>query len=152
MRSLITDDEAPTVPPPVRALVTDTLTPENLDLEHLQSLSKALSRILATEVAEFTFAQIIDSSPTYRSFMDFHFSPPVIDDWPIRLHEALCNGAVEKFQTLRSSFHPLALKFEPQVRHSKQNQLIRFMLRTVSRHFRLPNSAPRHSTLQPSTP
>lgn len=57
-----------TLPPPIPADVTDTMSPENLDSQHLGALKGALNVVLHTDLAEFTYAQIADGLPTLSSF------------------------------------------------------------------------------------
>ena len=42
-----------------------------LDGGHAGAFREALSRILSTEAAEFTFAQLLDGLPTKESFREF---------------------------------------------------------------------------------
>lgn len=103
----------PFVPGP-RAPITETHSPEHLDPDHLDALRLALSNLLATDVAEFTYAQIIDGLPTTWSFYDFH-SLYDTDDHPAQLHENLCEGVMDRVYKFRSAFDPLSLRFEPYV-------------------------------------
>lgn len=114
MRARIDEDKLPVLPPVVPVSVTDTLTPENLDNEHLQSYTTAVTRILNTDVAESTYSEIIDGFPTLDSYLEFTWRP-VDDNFPLQHHTELCEGSVDKFRALRSSFDPLTLTFEPQV-------------------------------------
>ena len=97
-----------------RALLTETRSPEHLDPGHFEALRLALSNLLATDVAEFTYAQIIDGLPTTSSFYDFH-SLYDTDDHPAQLHPTLCDGVMDRVYKFRSAFDPLSLKFEPYV-------------------------------------
>lgn len=114
MRARIDEDKLPVLPPVVPVSVTDTLTPENLDNEHLQSYTTAVIRILNTDVAESTYSEIIDGYPTLNSYLEFNWRP-LDDTLPLQHHTELCEGSVDKFRALRSSFDPLTLTFEPQV-------------------------------------
>ncbi|KAK3942858.1 hypothetical protein QBC46DRAFT_255539 [Diplogelasinospora grovesii] len=96
-------------PPPVRAEAAETQSPEDtLGPVHLKALKTAIMNVLGTELAEFTYAQIVDGYPTNSSFREFHYCE---EDHPVRQQEALCDGAVSVFQSFRSSFNPLTLKF-----------------------------------------
>lgn len=79
---------------------------------HLQSLRRALTNCLATSVAEYTYAQILDGRPTRDVYaIDHHIE----DDWPIAQHEEICAGFLEKSKAFRSDFDVLSLKFEAKV-------------------------------------
>lgn len=106
-------EPVPFVPGP-RAPITETQSPEHLDPDHLDSLRLALTNILATDVAEFTYAQIIDGLPTTWSFYDFH-SLYATKDHPAQLHPELCEGVMDRVYQFRSAFDPLSLRFEPYV-------------------------------------
>ncbi|KAI1070987.1 hypothetical protein LB507_011069, partial [Fusarium sp. FIESC RH6] len=79
----------------------ETSNVEVLDTQHRQAFERALARVLETEVAEQTFAQIIDGLPTRRSFSEFN---PLPDAHPTRAHTELCPGMVERARTFRSEF------------------------------------------------
>lgn len=81
-----------------------------LDSEHAEAFKQALARILATEVAELTYAEILDGLPTTTSFLEFSFwqeGHPVFE----LNHETLCPGAVEKTRAFRDRLDPLHLVF-----------------------------------------
>ncbi|RFN46003.1 hypothetical protein FIE12Z_9754 [Fusarium flagelliforme] len=66
---------------------------DSLETQHRQAFENALMRVLNTEVAEETFAEIIDGLPTAGSFSEFHWTP---DTHPSRDHGELCPGMVER--------------------------------------------------------
>ena len=108
--------EGPTVPfvfTP-RAEQNETHSPEHLSLDHLGALTRAISNVLLTEIAEFTFAQILDGLPTLSSLREFH-SLLDLDDHPVKQHTTLCDGVLERLRAFRSEFDPLSLKFDPYV-------------------------------------
>ena len=82
---------------------------EVLDTQHRQAFEHALARVLETEVAEQTFAQIIDGLPTRRSFSEFN---PLPDAHPTRAHTELCPGMVERARAFRSEFKVTMLDFQ----------------------------------------
>ncbi|KAK3942857.1 hypothetical protein QBC46DRAFT_457253 [Diplogelasinospora grovesii] len=84
---------------------------ENPDPAHLHAFRRALTNVLSTEVADFTFAQIIDGLPTCASFWEFHYLHWV--DHPVQTHEAVWDGAWKKLHTMKATFDPLSLKFAP---------------------------------------
>ncbi|KAK1766304.1 hypothetical protein QBC33DRAFT_579124 [Phialemonium atrogriseum] len=66
--------------------------------------------ILTTELAEFTYAQILDGLPTQQAIFD---SCQWIHDHPTcqLKHEKLCDGFLEKAREFRSHFDPSTLVF-----------------------------------------
>ncbi|KAH7469819.1 hypothetical protein FOMA001_g14300 [Fusarium oxysporum f. sp. matthiolae] len=80
---------------------------------HRQILDRAIRNVLSTELAQFTYAQIIDGLPIadvawdrrLHSIMGEH----IIDD-----HETLCPGALEKAQEYYQEWDPSSLKFDPE--------------------------------------
>ncbi len=81
-----------------------------LNATHTGAFTEALSRVLSTEVAEFTYAQIIDGLPTEKSFAEFDWhreGHPVFE----LEHTSLCPGVLERIREFRHVFDPLALTF-----------------------------------------
>lgn len=73
-----------------------------LDDGHASIFMRALSRLLATELAELTFAQIVDGLPTKASFHDFHLYFNKTNHPVFALdHAEICPGVVEKTSQLR---------------------------------------------------
>lgn len=85
---------------------------ELLEREYLQALRQALTNCLETSVAEYTYAQILDGRPTALVYCGEHH---IEDDWPMRQHEEICPGFLDKAKAFRSDFDVLALKFEAKV-------------------------------------
>ncbi|KAI1260612.1 hypothetical protein F5Y18DRAFT_420061 [Xylariaceae sp. FL1019] len=110
------------MPPPVRANLAETLPPDNLDTEHLETLTLALSNLLRSDVAEFTLAQIVDGFPTLSSFGQSHFVE-LSSDHPLSAHESLCPGVVERTREFRSAFDTRSLRFSPEVLQGFQNEM-----------------------------
>jgi hypothetical protein len=88
-------------------------TVEVLDTEHRQAFEQALMRVWGTDVAEKTFAQIIDGLPTYESYAEFHWPQ---DGHPATHHTELCSGMLDKARDFRSAFVPKSLSFQLPVR------------------------------------
>jgi len=85
-----------------------------LDEPHLRVFSQALSNILNTEIAETTFAQIVDGLP----LADVAFSIRGRRDTkydPVFKHTQLCPGAVERARAFREEFDPARLAVEEEV-------------------------------------
>lgn len=87
----------------------------DLDGEHRQLLERAISRILFTELAEVTYAQIIDGLPiadvAYDSRGPPHGGHPIDGG-----HEELCPGMLDKARQFRADFQPDVLVFNSKVR------------------------------------
>ncbi|KAH6844655.1 hypothetical protein B0I37DRAFT_166406 [Chaetomium sp. MPI-CAGE-AT-0009] len=88
----------------------------DLDGEHRQLLERAITRILSTELAEITYAQIIDGLPTGDVAYESHIQP-----WgahPIdSAHDELCPGMLERARQFRADFQPDALTFNSKLVH-----------------------------------
>ncbi|KAM0231661.1 hypothetical protein ACHAP5_010977 [Fusarium lateritium] len=84
-------------------------TIELLDTEHFQAFEQALMRVLGTDIAEKTFAQIIDGLPTYESYAEFHWPQ---DGHPATHHTKLCSGMLDKAREFRSAFASEFLNFK----------------------------------------
>lgn len=118
MRALIEDyDVAPMPDASARGVdvTASWITPEHLSAAHLDALVRALSNVLATDVAEFTYAEIIDGLPTAESFTEFRSFYPAEGEHPACHHHRLCEGALEAAREARARFDPLTLRFDPQV-------------------------------------
>lgn len=83
-----------------------------LDEDHLQPLRRAITNCLATSIAEYTYAQILDGQPTYSVYAADHYWE---SDWPIVQHKELCPGFLNEVKALRSDFDVLSLNFETKV-------------------------------------
>ncbi|KAK3896884.1 hypothetical protein C8A05DRAFT_48276 [Staphylotrichum tortipilum] len=94
------------VPPPD----SQQLSLAELDGEHARLLSRAISRVLSTEIAETTYAQIIDGLPTTPVAYDRR-SPPSNKHPLARAHRQLCPGMLKKARAFRDDFCPDTLTF-----------------------------------------
>ena len=85
-----------------------------LDSEHYRIVWQALINILSTELAELTFAQILDGLPTEQSLFE---SCDTIYDHPVCQirHINICEGYIDKAREFRSQLDPLALLFSENV-------------------------------------
>ncbi|KAF4952256.1 hypothetical protein FGADI_6876 [Fusarium gaditjirri] len=86
----------------------DTATIDALGTSHRQAFVQSLMRVMETDVAERTFAEIIDGLPTINSYQDFHW-PQV--GHPATQHFEVCPGMIEKARQLRSDHPPTRLRF-----------------------------------------
>ncbi|KAK0384085.1 hypothetical protein NLU13_8174 [Sarocladium strictum] len=81
---------------------------------HRQTIVRAITSVLATDLALWTYAQIIDGLPLSNIAWDTRGSRLV--PWhPINSHETLCPGALEKAKSFRDEFDPNSLVFKPEV-------------------------------------
>ncbi|KAH9893008.1 hypothetical protein F4778DRAFT_304514 [Xylariomycetidae sp. FL2044] len=104
---------------------------EHLDPAHLDAAQKAVQRTLSSEVAEHTFSEILDGMPTKASYGEDHYLPR---NHPIRNHETMCDGALEKTRDLRAKITPLDLRFNANVVQAFQNSSpdsVEFELRLI---------------------
>lgn len=109
------DDE---IPPPATVFEPKEMSHLSaLDDEHASIFKTAFSRLLATELAELTFAQIVDGLPTKASFQEFHRYLNRTNHPVFALdHAELCPGVVEKTRQIRDAFDPMSLVFKAEVR------------------------------------
>ncbi|POR38611.1 Uncharacterized protein TPAR_01182 [Tolypocladium paradoxum] len=137
MRALVDDYEIPPMPDMLARGPDETeswISAENLDCDHLSAFTLALSNVLSTEVAELTYAQIIDGLPTRESYAEFRSFYPAEDEHPAYKHHHLCDGALDIARQFRSTLSPLALRFNPHVLQAFQNEPVasrRFLLRLI---------------------
>jgi hypothetical protein len=92
----------------------DSASLELLDVEHRQILGQAVKNILNTDVAEFTYAQILDGLPTEKSVRE---SFSYVEDHPAGTanHDELCPGFIDKARKFRAEFQSSQLRFHSQV-------------------------------------
>lgn len=86
----------------------DTATIDAMGTRHRQAFVQALMRVMETDVAERTFAEIIDGLPTIESYQDSHWPQ---NGHPATQHLEVCPGMIEKARQLRSDHPPTRLKF-----------------------------------------
>ena len=85
--------------------------------EHRRVLFRAVSNVLSTDLALFTFAQIIDGLPTADVAWDRRYSH-LVGAHPIEEHADICPGVLDRARQFRADFDPYILSFSPQVRHT----------------------------------
>ncbi len=85
------------------------------DGEHRRLLAGAIVRVLATELAETTYAQILDGLPTgdvaYEARIEPYGAHPID-----HAHNELCPGMLDKAREFRDAFQPEILAFDSHVR------------------------------------
>jgi hypothetical protein len=90
------------------------LTAESLEEKHHDIFFRALSKVLSTEIAELTFAQIVDGLPlpqvaddTYDNGGSLSHIHPLYTK-----HTQLCPGVLETARQFRANFDPHILQFD----------------------------------------
>jgi hypothetical protein len=88
---------------------------EALDGPHREFLESALSRVLSTEIAEVTYAQIIDGLPLAEVANDRGTKPPI--GHPIHdVHKELCPGVLDRVREFRNNLSPDIIQYDSRVR------------------------------------
>lgn len=85
-----------------------------LDEAHQAVFNTAVMNVLSTQIAESTFAQIIDGFPLKDVAFGNEGHRNTIYD-PVFKHTALCPGTVEKTIQFRASFSPKEMEMEVEV-------------------------------------
>ncbi|KAK0667108.1 hypothetical protein QBC41DRAFT_374905 [Cercophora samala] len=92
-----------------------------LNDNHRHLLIRAILRLLSTNIAEATFAQIFDGLPTAEVGDDCS-DGELPDDHPLRQkHRELCPGVLEEVRQFHDSFQPESLEMDPELLHSYQS-------------------------------
>jgi len=86
-----------------------------LDEDHRELFTRAVTRILSTDIAEITYAQIIDGLPLFDVLLDSR-DGLFPKGHPIRNHTQLCPGILDKTREFRDKFRPQILQFDSRVR------------------------------------
>lgn len=89
---------------------THTATIEILDDPHQEAVRLAITNILNTEIAETTYAQIVDGLPLVNVVRDV-YGDLLWDDHPICAHTELGAGILDTTRKFRASFDPGTLRF-----------------------------------------
>jgi hypothetical protein len=87
---------------------------QELSADHLAAFSQAISNILSTEIAELTFAQILDSLPLIDVYLDKYVFR-LNYKHPLRNHKVLSPGVLEEIRQYRASFDSTVLQVNAQV-------------------------------------
>ncbi|KAI1759777.1 hypothetical protein GGR53DRAFT_470995 [Hypoxylon sp. FL1150] len=96
------------------------LTVEDLDARHRELFVRALRRVLATDLAKLTYAQIIDGLPLSDT-VDDTVSGGLSNKHPLYdVHDELCDGVMERTEQMSASFDPNVLKFDSQLLYAYQ--------------------------------
>lgn len=131
--------------PPTSGLVGLDL----LDKEHVRTFKQALMNILMTDVAEFTYAQILDGLPTEQSLNDSYV---YMEGHPVHKleHKGLCEGYLDKTREFRSRFDPSSLFLNQPVGlpcvFTALRRDAKYVAFSYYRHFKVPHQTPRNLT------
>lgn len=88
----------------------------SLGAEHRDIFTQAISAVLSTELAESTYAQILDGLPLADVFQDrYGYHGALRVTHPLRNHTTLCPGVLEKTRQFRACFKPDDITFESKV-------------------------------------
>lgn len=106
------DPKYANVPPP-ESLETSTAE-QALDKDHLAAYLRAVTNVLSTELAESTFAQLVDGLPLWDVVYALdHYG--LEENEPVYKHRTLCPGVLEKTRAFREAFDPARLEIRADV-------------------------------------
>ncbi|KAJ0123807.1 hypothetical protein J7T55_012277 [Diaporthe amygdali] len=100
------DPKYANVPPPEK--LDTSKADQALDEDHLAAYVRAVTNVLSTELAESTFAQLVDGLPLWDVVDGLHHYG-LEEDEPVFRHRELCPGVIEKTRTFCAAFEPRAL-------------------------------------------
>ncbi|KPM38190.1 Serine/threonine-protein kinase ark1 [Neonectria ditissima] len=83
-----------------------------LNEEHRSSIETSISSMLATDISETTYAQIVDGLPLASAASDSYGDLIIEPKHPIYEHKTLCPGVLEKIRCFRSSLDYGSLEFD----------------------------------------
>lgn len=106
------DSRWATVAPPEH--IDTCCVSEVLDAKHQSAFATAMSNLLSTEIAEQTFAQIVDGLPLKDVAFGMRIHEYTRKD-PVSSHVELCPGVLERTRMLRDAFDPRTLKMRADV-------------------------------------
>lgn len=87
---------------------------ESLGREHRDIFSNAVHRVLSTELALKTYAQIIDGVPICEVAWD-RYEHRLHQNHPINSHKELCPGALETAKSMRDRLDTESLSYHEKV-------------------------------------
>lgn len=103
-----------------------TVSVSTLGPDHFAIFKQGLRNILSTELTEFTMAQLVDGLPTIDTYRENRSARNLVGDHPIKSHEHLCEGAIERTREFRDSFDPSVLEIKSSV--SLRNHACNFVV------------------------
>ncbi|KAF7552557.1 hypothetical protein G7046_g7384 [Stylonectria norvegica] len=96
------------------------LSLDTLDQEHRNAAATAISNIVSTDIAETTYAQIVDGLPLDSVLEEAYGDPILAAGHPIYDHKSLCPGVLEKTRSFQARFDPELLQFDARLLHEYQ--------------------------------
>ncbi|KAK7709310.1 hypothetical protein SLS64_006222 [Diaporthe eres] len=97
------------------------ITLENLTTDHLNIFHRALLRVLGSELAIDTFAQIVDSLPIADVAWDKRHPGIFGDNHPIEAHASLCPGVKDKTSACLEQYDLHSLVFDAKLVQAYQD-------------------------------
>ncbi|KAI1208356.1 uncharacterized protein F4807DRAFT_148957 [Annulohypoxylon truncatum] len=97
------------------------LSIETLDSQHSDLFVRALDRVISTDLAKLTYAQIVDGLPLIDTVND-NMAGGLSNGHPLYdMHESLCDGVMERTEEIRATFDPKELKFDSRLIYAYQS-------------------------------
>jgi hypothetical protein len=87
---------------------------DTLDERHQAVFQRAINNLLATELAEMTYAQLIDGPPLWEAALD-QYRHTHTGEEPVFNHRELCPGVVDQKRAFLQSFDPLVMEIRSDV-------------------------------------
>lgn len=87
-------------------------TIDALSDSHREAVVRAISNVLSTEIAEVTYAQIVDGLPLEYTVDDVYGNSLMGPDHPVFAHKELKEGVLDTVRSFRAAFDPQILEFE----------------------------------------
>lgn len=85
-----------------------------LDDRHQAVFQRAMTNVLATDLAELTFAQLVDGLPLWEVAINMSRHSHTNEE-PVCKHTELCPGAMDQARALRQTFDPLIMEIRSDV-------------------------------------
>lgn len=90
-------------------------TTNSLSELHREAVSRAISNIFLTDIAESTYSQIVDGLPLANKVNDVWGGSLLWEDHPVFTHIALRDGVQNMVKSFRTDFDPQILEFDASV-------------------------------------
>lgn len=123
--STMDDARWATVAPP--AHLDSCCVGDVLDTSHQNVFATAMSNLLSTDIAEQTFAQIIDGLPLRDVAFSLR-SPQYTRRDPVFAHTELCPGVLERTRMFRDSFSPREMELRTDVCINREQHIMRKLM------------------------
>lgn len=89
-----------------------------LDEPHRGAVARAIRRVLSTQIAETTYAQIVDGLPLLEVLKNV-YGDLTCPDHPIHQHTQLKEGTIKTVRRFRNEFDPNIIQFDVPVSYSR---------------------------------